>query len=129
MLRARKAVQEVANRRMFSLDVVDTDDFVELPVAAQALYFHLGMRADDDGFVSSPKKITKMVNCTLNDLNTLIEAGYLILFESGVVVIRDWKVNNYIQKDRYTPTRNQDERRKITERNRVYIVIESEIEE
>ncbi len=114
---------------MFSLDVVDTDDFVELPIAAQALYFHLGMRADDDGFVSSPKKITKMVNCTLKDLNTLIEAGYLIPFESGVVVIRDWKVNNYIQKDRYTPTRNQDERRKITERNRVYIVIESQIEE
>ena len=70
-----------------------------------------------------------MVDCTMDDLNTLIGAGYLIPFESGVVVIRDWKVNNYIQKDRYTPTRNQDERRKITERNRVYIVIESEIEE
>ena len=78
---------------------------------------------------TSPKKITKMVNCSLDDMNILIEAGYLIPFDSGVVVVRDWKVNNYIQKDRYTPTRNQDEKKKLSERNRVYIVIESEIEE
>ena len=119
----------MANRRMFSLDVVDTDAFIDMPVTAQALYFHLGMRADDDGFISSPKKITKMVNCSLDDMNILIEAGYLIPFDSGVVVVRDWKVNNYIQKDRYTPTRNHDEKKKLSERNRVYIVIESEIEE
>lgn len=114
---------------MFSLDVVDTDTFIDMPVTAQALYFHLGMRADDDGFISSPKKITKMVNCSIDDMNILIDAGYLIPFESGVVVVRDWKVNNYIQKDRYTPTRNQDEKKRLSERNRVYIVIESEIEE
>ena len=125
----RGAVRRMANRRMFSLDVVDTDAFIDMPVTAQALYFHLGMRADDDGFISSPKKITKMVNCSLDDMNILIEAGYLIPFDSGVVVVRDWKVNNYIQKDRYTPTRNQDEKKKLSERNRVYIVIESEIEE
>ena len=119
----------MANRRMFSRYVVDTDAFIDMPVTAQALYFHLGMRADDDGFISSPKKITKMVNCSLDDMNILIEAGYLIPFDSGVVVVRDWKVNNYIQKDRYTPTRNQDEKKKLSERNRVYIVIESEIEE
>ena len=70
-----------------------------------------------------------MVNCSLDDMNILIEAGYLIPFDSGVVVVRDWKVNNYIQKDRYTPTRNQDEKKKLSERNRVYIVIDSEIEE
>ena len=110
----------MANRRMFSLDIVDTDDFLELPVSAQALYFHLGMRADDDGFVSSPKKITKMVNCSQEDMAALIDTGYLIPFESGVVVIRDWKVNNYLQKDRYSPTRHQAERMQITERNRVY---------
>ena len=112
---------------MFSLDVVDTDNFIDLPVSAQALYFHLGMRADDDGFVSSPKKITKMVNCSPDDMKILVDTGYLIPFESGVVVIRDWKVNNYIQKDRYTPTRNQEEKQCITERNRVYIVIQSEL--
>lgn len=127
--RERGGETGMANRRMFSLDVVDTDAFIDMPVTAQALYFHLGMRADDDGFISSPKKITKMVNCSLDDMNILIEAGYLIPFDSGVVVVRDWKVNNYIQKDRYTPTRNQDEKKKLSERNRVYIVIESEIEE
>ena len=112
----------MANRRMFSLDVVDTDDFIDLPVSAQALYFHLGMRADDDGFVSSPKKITKMVGCSADDMKILVDAGYLIPFESGVVVIKDWKVNNYIQKDRYTPTRYQEEKGHLSERNKAYVI-------
>lgn len=115
-----RAVRRMANRRMFSLDVVDTDAFIDMPVTAQALYFHLGMRADDDGFISSPKKITKMVNCSLDDMNILIEAGYLIPFDSGVVVVRDWKVNNYIQKDRYTPTRNQDEKKTFRTKQGLY---------
>lgn len=79
----------MAKRRMFSLDIVDTDEFLDLPTTAQCLYFHLGMRADDDGFVSSPKKITKMVNCTTEDLKLLTEKGYIIPFESGIVVIKD----------------------------------------
>lgn len=112
----------MAKKRMFSLEVVDTDNFLEFPATTQNLYFHLGMRADDDGFVSNPKKITKMVNCSVEDLNLLIEKGYLIPFESGVVIIKDWKVNNYIQKDRYTPTRYQDEMSRISECNRVYII-------
>lgn len=95
----------MANRRMFSLDVVDTDLFLEMPASTQALYFHLGMRADDDGFVSSPKKITSMVNCGTDDLNVLIAKGLVIAFEEGIVVITDWKVNNYIQKDRYKSTK------------------------
>lgn len=119
----------MAKRRMFSLDVVDTDSFIELPVSVQLLYFHIGMRADDDGFVSSPKKITKMVNCSIADMDTLIKAGYLIPFESGVVVIKDWKVNNYIQSDRYSPTRYQDEKERIRERNRIFALIESNMEE
>ncbi len=81
---------------MFSLEVVDTDDFLDMPTSAQCLYFHLGMRADDDGFVSNPRKITKMANCSQDDLDILIDKKYIIPFESGVVVIRDWKVNNYI---------------------------------
>lgn len=95
---------------MFSLDVVDTDLFLDLPASSQNLYFHLGMRADDDGFVASPKKITAMVNCSADDLKLLIAKGFVIPFPSGVCVIREWKVNNYIQKDRYTPTRYLDDK-------------------
>ncbi len=68
----------MANRRMFSLDVVDTDKFLDMPASSQNLYFHLGMRADDDGFVSSPKKITKIVNCATDDLNVLISRGFVL---------------------------------------------------
>jgi hypothetical protein len=113
----------MAKRRMFSLEVVDTDDFLDMPATTQCLYFQLGMRADDDGFVSNPKKITKMVNCTQADMDLLIEKKYVIPFDSGVVVLRDWKVNNYIQKDRYTPTRYKEKLQKLAENDRVYIVL------
>lgn len=96
---------------MFSLDVVDTDRFLELPASSQSLYFHLGMRADDDGFVSSPKKITSMVNCSNDDLKLLLAKEFLLPFESGVVVVTDWRINNYIQKDRYNETQYTDEKR------------------
>lgn len=94
----------MARRRMFSLDVVDTDAFLDLPSSSQALYFHLGMRADDDGFVSSPKRITATVSASPDDLKLLITKGFVIPFDSGVCVIRDWKKNNYIQSDRRTDT-------------------------
>lgn len=94
----------MAKRRMFSLDIVDTDNFMELPVLSQLLYFHLGTRADDDGFVSNPKKIAKIIGVDIQNLDILIEKNYLIYFESGVVLITHWRLNNYIQKDRYTPT-------------------------
>lgn len=100
----------MANRRMFSLDVVDTDKFLDMPATSQNLYFHLGMRADDDGFVSNPKKITKLVNCGNDDLNVLISRGFVIALEDGIVVIRHWKQNNYIQNDRYRPTIYQSQR-------------------
>lgn len=104
----------MARRRMFSLDVVDTDAFLDLPATSQNLYFHLGMRADDDGFVASPKRTTSMVNASSDDLKLLIAKGFLIPFASGVCVIRDWKVNNYIQRDRYTPTLYTEEKQKLT---------------
>jgi hypothetical protein len=94
----------MAQRRMFSLDIVDTDLFLEMPASTQNLYFHLGMRADDDGFVASPKRITTLVNCSGDDLKLLIAKGLVIPFDTGVCVIRDWKINNYIQKDRYRET-------------------------
>lgn len=110
----------MANRRMFSLDVVDTDLFLEMPATSQNLYFHLGMRADDDGFVSSPKKITKLVNCGNDDLNVLLARGFIIGFDDGVVVIRHWKQNNYIQRDRYKKTIYQNQMQLLTENNGVY---------
>lgn len=104
----------MAQRRMFSLEVCDTDNFLDMPASTQLLYFHLGLRADDDGFVSSPKKITAMVNCSTDDLKLLIAKQFVIPFQSGVCVIRDWKVNNYIQKDRYHETRYLAEKSMLT---------------
>lgn len=104
----------MANRRMFSADVVCTDRFVEMPSSTQALYFQLGMKADDDGFISSPKQITRMVGAAEDDLKLLAANGFIIPFESGVVVISDWKINNLIRKDRYTPTRCLDEMKQLS---------------
>ncbi len=103
----------MAERRMFSKSVIDSDLFIDMPVSAQLLYFHLGMHADDDGFVSNPKQIQRSVGCGADDLKLLTAKGFIIPFESGVVVITHWKVHNYIQKDRYKPTSCQIERNKI----------------
>lgn len=99
----------MANKRMFSIDVTETDSFLEMPLTAQALYFHLGMRGDDDGFVSNPRSIMRVTGCCESDLNVLVESGYIITFRSGVIVISDWKVNNYLRGDRYKSTIFQDE--------------------
>lgn len=95
----------MAKRRMFSLDVVDTDIFLDMPCSARLLYYDLGMRADDDGFLADAKKILRFTGATKDDLNVLIARGFVIAFDTGVVVIRHWKVNNQIRKDRYLPTR------------------------
>ena len=115
----------MANRRMFSMDVVNTDKFLDMPSSTQALYFHLGMRADDDGFVSSPKRIAKTVNCGDDDLKLLLAKGYLIPFESGVVVISDWNVNNWIRPDRKHNTRFEQEKRTLSINNDVYVLTDS----
>ena len=95
---------------MFSLDIVDTDKFLDLPATTQNLYFHLGMRADDDGFLNNPRRITSMVNCSPDDYKLLVAKGYIIHFASGICAIRDWKTNNLIRSDRYTPTFCQTEK-------------------
>ena len=110
----------MANRRMFSLDVIDTDKFLDMPATSQNLYFHLGLRADDDGFVSSPKKITKLVNCGSDDLNVLISRGFVIPFDDGIMVITHWKQNNYIQADRYKRTLYQEQLSQLIVNNGVY---------
>lgn len=111
----------MANRRMFSLDVIDTDVFLEMPLTTQALYFQLGMRADDDGFVSSPKRVLKMLDCKPDDLRILISRGYVIVFETGVIVITDWKANNLIKTDRYKKTRYQEEFKQLELRDGTYV--------
>lgn len=99
----------MANKRMFSVDVVETDAFLDLPPKVQALYFHLGMRADDDGFVSGPRTIVRTIGCNAGDLKQLEAAGYVISFNSGVLVVTDWKVNNTLKSDRHTKTVYQRE--------------------
>lgn len=116
----------MANKRMFSIDVTETDTFLEMPLTAQALYFHLAMRGDDDGFVSNPRSIMRVTGCNENDLKTLAESGYIITFRSGVIVISDWKVNNYLRGDRYKPTTFQNELSMLTETANKRYVLESD---
>lgn len=113
----------MARKRMFSLLVVDTDEFLDMPSSTQSLYYHLGMRADDDGFVSSPKKIVKLVNCSNDDLKLLIAKGFIIPFDSGIIAIRHWKLNNDLKKDRYTPTIYLNEKSTLkVNKNKVYSI-------
>ena len=111
----------MAERRMFAKTIIDSDAFLDMPLSAQALYFHLSMRADDDGFINNPKKIQRMVGASDDDCKLLLMKRFLIAFESGVVVIKHWKIHNYIQKDRYKPTIYQEEMRLLAEKeNKAY---------
>jgi hypothetical protein len=111
----------MAKRRMFSLDIVDTDAFLEMPPTSQNLYFHLGMRADDDGFISNPNKIMKVVGAQTDDMKILLAKRFVIGFENGIIVIKHWKINNYIASDRYHETCYTDEKMKlITKDNGAY---------
>lgn len=94
----------MANRRMFAKAIIDSDAFLDMPLSAQALYFHLAIRADDDGFVGNPKKIQRMLGASDDDCKILILKDFIIIFESGVIAIKHWKVHNHIKKDRYKPT-------------------------
>lgn len=100
----------MAEKRMFSKKIIDTDWFMDMPASTQNLYFHLSMRADDDGFVASPKRIIKLIGATEDDYKILIAKKFVIPFESGVCVITDWRINNYLRNDRYTETIYKEER-------------------
>ena len=113
----------MANRRMFSKDVVETDKFLNMPLTSQALYFHLGMEADDDGFVASPKKVQRSIGCSEGDLQILASRGFIIPFESGIVVLVHWKQNNYIQADRYRKTVHKEEAALLQNDNYVYSLV------
>ena len=112
----------MARRRMFSLDVVETDNFLELSIEARLLYYELGLRADDEGFVASPKMIMRTVGCKPAALDELITNGYVIKFENGVIVITHWKMNNQIQSDRFHNTIYQNELSKLSIFNNTYYV-------
>ena len=106
----------MAERRMFAKSIIDSDSFIDMPTSSRLLYFDLSMRADDDGFVNSPKKIMRMTGATQDDLKMLIAKSFLIPFESGVVVIKHWKIHNYIQKDRYKETLYTEEKSMLCEK-------------
>lgn len=99
----------MAEKRMFTKSIIDSDAFLEMPLSAQALYFHLNMRADDDGFVNNPKRITDYVNASADDLKILLAKRFIIRFDSGVIVIKHWRMHNTLKSDRYHPTDYQDE--------------------
>jgi hypothetical protein len=100
----------MANKRMFSLQIVDSDAFLELPMTSQLLYFHLSMRADDEGFVGNPKRIMRMLGNSEDDLKLLVAKRFLLVFESGVVVIKHWLIHNTIRMDRFNPTTYKKEK-------------------
>lgn len=110
----------MAERRMFAKTIIDSDAFLDMPASSQMLYFHLAMRADDDGFVNNPKKIQRMIGAADDDLKLLLVKNFILAFDTGIIVIRHWKIHNYIQKDRYVPTIYQDEKERLTTNAGVY---------
>ncbi|KAF0422873.1 conserved phage C-terminal domain-containing protein [Pediococcus pentosaceus] len=105
----------MAQRRMFSKKITDTDIFLDMPLSSQALYFHLNMHADDDGFVSNAKTVKRMIGSSDDDLKLLLTKNFIFAFESGVVVIKDWKIHNYIRKDTYNTTIYGDEKEQLSQ--------------
>lgn len=99
----------MAERRMFTQKIIDSDAFLDMPLSTQSLYFHLNMRADDDGFVNNPKKIQRMIGASEDDLKLLLAKRFILGFENGVVVIKHWRMHNLLRKDRYNPTQYIEE--------------------
>lgn len=111
----------MAKKRMFSIYVIDTDAFLDMPLSAQALYFHLNMRADDDGFIGNPKRVMRLIGAADDDLKLLIAKRFVIQFEDGVIVIKHWRMHNTIRFDRHTPTVYTDELARLSvKENKAY---------
>ena len=111
---------------MFAMTIIDSDAFLDMPLTTQALYFHLSMRADDDGFLNNPKKIQRVVGASDDDLKLLAAKNFIIPFESGIVVIKHWKIHNYIQKDRYKATVYKEEKSMLTEKKNGAYTLDTE---
>ena len=115
----------MADRRMFTKKIVDSDAFLDMPLSSQALYFHLSMRADDEGFINNPKKIQRMIGASDDDMKVLVAKKFIIVFESGIIVIKHWRMHNYIQSDRFHPTDYQEERKLLAVKdNKSYTMAE-----
>lgn len=104
----------MAERRMFARAIIDSDAFLDMPLSTQALYFHLSMNADDEGFVGNPKKIQKMIGARDDDYQILVSKRFILAFPSGIIVIKHWKINNYIQADRFKATTYIEEKATLT---------------
>lgn len=103
----------MAQKRMFTMKIVDSDAFLDMPLSAQCLYFHLNMRADDDGFIGNPKRIMRTIGCHEDDFKILIMKRFLLTFEDGVIVIKHWRMHNCISQNRYHETQYIDEKNKL----------------
>ncbi len=103
----------MAEKRMFTKRITESDAFLDMPLSAQCLYFHLNMSADDDGFVNAPKKIQRLIGAKDDDLKLLIAKSFVLVFESGILVIKHWRMHNTIRQDRYHPTDYQEEFKKL----------------
>ena len=117
----------MAERRMMAKSVIDTDAFLDMPASTQNLYFHMLLRADDDGFIASPKGILRIICASDDDLKLLLAKQYLFRFESGVVVIKDWKIHNYIQSDRYKPSLHPERELLTITANKEYTLTNSDV--
>lgn len=119
----------MAERRMFAKTIITSDAFLDMPATARCLYFLLGMVADDDGFVNAPRAVMRQAGASLDDMNLLIAKRFVLTFESGVIVIKHWKIHNLIQKDRYKETKYLEEKSQLTlDKNNAYTVIEEPTE-
>lgn len=120
----------MASKRMFNIKIIDSDAFLDMPLSTQALYFHLNMRADDDGFVGNPKRIQRLVGASEDDLKLLIAKRFLLVFEDGVIAIKHWRMHNTIRNDRYTRTAYIEELKQLKIKdNKAYTLSNDEIVE
>lgn len=108
-----KGILELAQKRMFTMKIVDSDAFLDMPATTQCLYFHLNMRADDDGFIGNPKRIMKIIGASEDDLRLLIAKRFVLTFEDGVIVIKHWRMHNTLSRDRYAETSYIDEKKML----------------
>lgn len=117
----------MANKRMFTMKIVDSDAFLDMPLSTQCLYFHLNMRADDDGFIDNPKKVMRIIGASEDDLKLLIAKRFVLVFENGVIVIKHWRMHNTIGKTRYTETQYTEYKNQLLlKNNKAYSLTEGQ---
>lgn len=117
----------MAQKRMFNMKIVDSDAFLDMPLSTQCLYFHLNMRADDDGFVGNPKRIARLISANDDDLKLLLTKRFILAFDSGVIVIKHWRIHNTLSSKAYTETAYTDEKRRLLlKKNKSYSLTEGD---